>query len=166
VIGAGQQQQFRYFYEHSANYQDIPYYIKLLHKVRDEYGFNGYGNHFLPHDSAQTEWSSGKTRRMLMREQNLHITTVPRLKVIERVQVARSNLHRCWFKEDTCKNGLLALEASRSKYDESLKAFSSDEVHDWASHASAAFQYGHVGWAESYNKAHLQKQREYAKYRP
>ena len=166
VIGTGEAQQFRYFYEHSENYKDIPYYIELLHKIKNEFGFSGYGTHFLPHDSLQTEWSSGKTRRMLMREQGLNITPVPRLKVIERVQVARTNLHRCWFKEDTCRHGLLSLEASRSKYDEKLKAFSSEELHDWASHCSASFQYGHVGWLESYNKPKLQQQRTLAKFRP
>ena len=163
VIGTGQQQQFRYFYYHEANYKDIPYYIDLLDKIQKTYGFSRYGNHFLPHDVAQTEWSSGKTRRVLMREQGLHITTVPRLKVIERVQVARTNIHRCWFKEDTCKNGILALEASRAKYNESLKAFSSEEIHDYASHGSAAFQYGHVGWLDSYNKPKMLKQKEYAR---
>lgn len=166
VIGTGNEQQFRYFYYHEANYRDIPYYIELLHKVKNEYGFNGYLNHFLPHDVGHTEWSSGKTRRMLLLEQGLHITPVPRLKVIERVQVARTNLHRCWFKEDTCKNGLFALEASRCKYDDKLKAFSTEEIHDYASHGSAAFQYGHVGWLESYNKPKLMQQQQYAKYRP
>jgi len=163
VIGVGESQQFRYFHYHEANYKDIPYYIKLLHSVKETYGFSGYGHHFLPHDVAQTEWSSGKTRRILLLEQGLTITPVPRLRVIERVQVARNNLKRCWFKEDTCKNGLLALEASRAKYNESLKAFSSEEIHDYASHGSAAFQYGHVGWLDSYNKPKMLQQKEYAR---
>ena len=88
-------------------------------------------------------------------QKGLKVTLVPRLKVIERVQVARSNFHKCWFASKGCKNGLEALQVSRAKYDQNLKAFTSDEVHDWASHASAAFQYGHVGWLDSYNKPHL-----------
>ena len=159
-------QQFRYFYQHDENYKDISYYLALLAKVMKQYGFSSYGHHFLPHDASQTEWTSAKTRRVLLMEKGLKITQVPMLRVIERVQVARSNLAKCWFAENGCKNGLAALEASRAKYDEKLKAFSADEVHDWASHPSAAFQYGHVGWLDSYNKTQLNAQKEYAKYRP
>lgn len=166
VIGSGQAQEFRYFYQHDANYQDIPYYLALLDKIQKKYGFSNYGHHFLPHDVAHTEWSSAKTRRVLLLEKGLKITPVPMLKVIERVQVARSNLIKCWFDEKECKNGIEALEISRSKYDDKLKSFSNDEVHDWASHPSAAFQYGHVGWLDCYNKTQLNQQKQYAKYRP
>lgn len=166
VVGTGESQQFRYLYYHEANYQDIPYYLSLLKNVQARLGFSSYGHHFLPHDVNQVEWTSQKTRRVQLLEAGLRITPVPMLRVIERVQVARSNFDKCWFDETGCKNGLEALEVSRAKYDEKLKAFSSDEVHDWASHGSAGFQYGHVGWLDSYNKQGLVQQREYAKFRP
>ncbi len=166
VIGQGDGQQFRYFYCHEDTYKDIDFYIQLLYQIKSRYGFSGYGHHFLPHDASVTEWTSGKTRRMTLYQKGLHIVQVPMLRVIERVQVARSNLHRCWFSEPECKNGLEALEASRAKWDPKTKSFTADEVHDWSSHASAAFQYGHVGWLESYNKTQLQVQKDYAKLRP
>ena len=166
VLGSGDNQEFHYHFQYDANYQDIPHYVQLLAQVMKQFGFSRYGHHFLPHDVSVTEWGSQKTRRVQLMEKGIHVTPVPMLKVIERVQVARSNLSKCYFSESGCKNGLLALEASRAKYDEKLKAFSSDEVHDWASHASAAFQYGHVGWLDSYNKPHLAQQKQYAKYRP
>jgi len=137
-----------------------------LHKIKQELGFSTYGHHFLPHDAAITEWGSGKTRRVQLMQQGMHITQVPMLRVIERVQVARSNIDRCWFDETECKTGIAALEVSRAKYDDKLKAFTADELHDWASHYSAAFQYGHVGWLDSYNKPQLAQQRQYAKFRP
>lgn len=166
VIGKDKSQQFRYFKCHEKNYGDIDFYVQLLEKVKTEYGFSTYGHHFLPHDSAITEWGSGKTRRVQLMQKGLKIVQVPMLKVIERIQIARSNFDQCWFDETVCKNGLAALEVSRAKYDDKLKAFTADEVHDWSSHASAAFQYGHVGWLDSYNKPQLAKQREYAKLRP
>ncbi|MCW8457397.1 hypothetical protein OQJ16_07450 [Legionella pneumophila] len=166
VIGTGENQQFRYLYQHDENYKDIDYYLKLLAHIQKQYGFSTYGHHFLPHDVSQTEWTSGKTRLVTLLQKGLRVTQVPRLRVIERVQIARSNLNKCWFAEKTCKHGIEALETSRAKYDEKLKAFSADEVHDWASHPSAAFQYGHVGWLDSYNKTQLAQQREYAKYKP
>lgn len=166
VIGTGQQQQFNYFYQHDHNYGDVDYYMSLLFKIQKQYGFSGYGNHFLPHDVSQTEWTTGKTRRVTLAQKGLRIVPVPMMRVMERVQVARSAFDRCVFDEDGCRNGLEALANSRAKYDPITKAFSSDEVHDWASHGSAAFQYGHVGWLECYNKPMLAKQKEYAKLRP
>ena len=166
VVGVGKAQQFRYFKCHEKNYGDVEFYVKLLLDIQKEYGFSIYGNHFLPHDAAVTDWGVGKTRRVQLMQKGLKIVQVPSLRVIERVQVARSEFHKCWFDEEGCKNGLEALEVSRAKWDEKLKAFTADELHDWASHYSAAFQYGHVGWMDSYNKPQLMKQREYAKLRP
>lgn len=166
VIGQREQQQFRYFYQHDEHYRDIPYYIELLKSIMKKYGFSGYGHHFLPHDVSQTEWTTAKTRLVSLMEHGLKITRVPRLKVIERVQVARNNFSKCWFDIDGCSHGLEGLDVYRAKYDENLKAFTADEVHDWASHPATAFQYGHVGWLDSYNKPMLNKQKEYAKYRP
>lgn len=166
VLGTGKQSQFNYFLVNEKNYGDVEFYVELMKKVQKEYGFSRYGHHFLPHDSAITEWGSGKTRRVQLMQKGLNITPVPMLRVIERVQVARSNFDKCFFDEEGCKNGLEALAVSRAKWDANLKAFTADEVHDWSSHASAAFQYGHVGWSDTYNKPHLAKQREYAKLRP
>lgn len=166
VVGQGDVQQFRYFHCDESNYKDIDYYMGKLHELRAHYGFSGYGHHFLPHDTGNTEWTTAKTRRVTLLEKGLKVTMVPRLKVIERVQIARSNLGKCWFDEDSCRNGIEALEASRAKWDESARAFTSDEIHDWASHASAAFQYGHVGWLDAFNKPALARQKQYAKYRP
>ena len=166
VLGTGESQEFRYFDYHEANYQNIDYFLRVLTEKQKYHGFSSYGHHFLPHDVSQTEWTSGKTRLVILLQKGLKVTQVPRLRVIERVQIARSNLHKCIFVESACKNGIDALETSRAKYDEKLKAFSADEVHDWASHGSAAFQYGHVGWLDSYNKQALAQQKEYAKYRP
>lgn len=166
VVGTGENQQFRYIHLDESNYKDVDYYIRIMKEVMNRYGFSRYGHHFMPHDTSITEWSTGKTRRVTLMQKGLNIKLVPRLKVIERIQIARSNFYKCWFSKDSCKNGLEALAVSRAKYDESLKAFTNDEVHDWASHASAAFQYGHVGWLDSYNQPQLQKQKQYAKYRP
>lgn len=166
VIGTGDYQEFRYFHYYEISYKDSDHFIQYLAQIQKRFGFSHYGHHFLPHDVSQTEWTSGKTRLVTLMQKGLRIVQVPRLRVIERVQVARSQLHRCIFLEAECKNGIDALETSRAKFDEKLKAFSSDELHDWASHGSAGFQYGHVGWLDSYNKNKLQAQQQYAKYRP
>lgn len=165
VWGQGTGAQFRYFHQHDHNYGDVDYYINYLTKIKEQFGFLGYGHHFVPHDMSQTEYTSGKTRYVTFMQKGLPMTLVPRLRVIERVQVARSSFAQCWFDADECKHGLEALAVSRAHYDENTRALSADEVHDWASHASAAFQYGHVGWLDQHNQPRLQKQKEYARSR-
>lgn len=163
VAGIGAKAQFRYFYQHDKNYGDVEYYLRLLADIKLKYGFNKYGHHFMPHDINQVEYTSGKTRRVVFMQNGVNPTPVPMVRVIERVQIARSMFGQCIFDEVGCKNGLEALSVSRSNYNESTKSFSSDEVHDWASHASAGFQYGHVGWMDCYNKPMMVKQKEYAR---
>lgn len=154
---------FVYFYQHDKNYGSIDYYIELLEKVRQKFQFHKYGGHFLPHDVSVTEWTSGKTRHQVLRERGIKVVPVPRLKVMERVQVARSSFKHCIIDSDGCKNGLEALTVARSVWDEQRRSFTADEEHDWSSHPSAAFQYGLVGWYECYSKAHLQKIQGYAR---
>ena len=165
VVGSGSGAQFRYFYQHDHNYGDVPYYMKLLAEIKERYKFQGYGHHFVPHDISQTEYTTGKTRLVTFMQAGLPMTRVPMMRVMERVQIARSAFRQCVFDMDGCKHGIEALAVSRANYNESLRAFSSDEVHDWASHSSAAFQYGHVGWLDHYNKPMLAKQKEYARSR-
>jgi len=165
VIGVGSKAQFRYFYQHDHNYGSIEYYKTLLAKVMNDYGFQRYGHHFMPHDISHTEYTTGKTRYVSFMQAGIPVTPVPMCRVIERVQIARSNFHQCWFDAVGCKAGLEALSVSRAAYNETTRALSSDEVHDWASHASAGFQYGHVGWLDCYNKPALLKQKEYARAR-
>lgn len=163
VVGVGAQARFRYFYQHDKNYGDVDYYLKLLADIMAKYKFQKYGHHFMPHDVSHVEYTSGKTRRIVFMQSGVTPTPVPMVRVIERVQIARSNFAQCIFDEVGCKLGLDALAVSRSHYNENTKAFSADEVHDWASHASAAFQYGHVGWLDNYNKPAMMQQKAYAR---
>lgn len=165
VVGSGKSAQFRYFYQHDKNYGDLDYYVNLFGEVAKMFGFHQYGKHFIPHDISHVEYTSNKTRRLSFMEKGINPTPVPKLRVIERVECARMAFAQCWFATDGCKNGLEALSVSRSGYDANLRAFTSDEVHDWASHASAAFQYGHVGWMDTYNKPMLMQAKSYARSR-
>ncbi len=155
--------KFYYFYQHDHNYGSIDYYVQLLKDVAKRFGFVNYGAHFMPHDVANVEWSSGKTRLQQLRERGLPIRQVAKMRVIERVQVARSQFKHVIIDEEGCKSGLEALTIARSGYDANTRSFTSDEVHDWSSHPSAAFQYGHVGWLESFNNPELSKIRKYAR---
>lgn len=155
--------QFHYFHQFDKNYGSIDFYVDALEKVRIKYQFHKYGGHFLPHDVSVTEWQTGKTRFQALGERGLVIRPVPRMKVMERVQVARTMFKSCVFDSVNCKDGIEALSVARSVYDANLKTFVSDEMHDWSSHPSAAFQYGLVGWANSYAKPSLNKIKQYSR---
>jgi hypothetical protein len=156
---------FRYFYQHDHHYGDIDYYAQLLERIKIKLGFKVYSSHFMPHDVQQTEWAAGKTRNVQLIARGIRPTVVPRLKVIERVQCARHNFAKCVFDEVGCGTGLDALGVTRSKWNEKTQSFVGDEEHDWSSHPAAAFEYGHVGWMDSYNKPGLSKAKEYARLR-
>jgi len=149
--------KFVYFYQHDKNYGSLDYYVELLINIRNKFQFHSYGCHFLPHDVSNTEWTTGKTRHQALMERGLKIKPVPRLKVMERVQVARSAFKNIIIDAINCKTGLEALTVARSVWDENRRTFTADEEHDWSSHPSAAFQYGLVGWYDSYAKPELKR---------
>ena len=74
--------QFYYFHQYNKNYGSIEHYAKYLEDIRKKYGFRAYGKHFMPHDSATTEWGTGKSRRVQLMEGGINIHPVPRLRVI------------------------------------------------------------------------------------
>lgn len=156
--------KFHYFYQHDCTYGSIDTYLTLLQAIKEKFNFKGYEGHFMPHDVSTTEWTSGKTRIQTLREKGLRVIQVPKLRVIERVQVARSMFHQCVFDEDNCKTGIDALSVYRSNYNADLKEPGS-EVHDWASHPATAFQYGLVGWMNSHSKEQLHRVSGYGRMR-
>ena len=155
--------KFYYFYHHDKNYGSLEYYAQLMIEVGKKFGFVRYGGHFLPHDVKATEWTTGRSRLQSMTQSGWLIKPVPIMRVIERVQVARTQFKHCIIDSETCKVGLEALTMARSVWDENKRAFTADEEHDWTSHPSAAFQYGHVGWLDSYSKPELKKIQSYAR---
>lgn len=70
------------------------------------------------------------------------IRVVPATKKLDQINAARSVIPFCHFAKTACAEGLDGLSAWSFAYDEELKDFSKDPVHDWASHHGDAFAYG------------------------
>jgi hypothetical protein len=70
------------------------------------------------------------------------VRVVPQTKVLDRVNAARSLIQFCHFAKTSCAEGLDGLSAWSFTYDEELKDFSKEPLHDWASHHGDAFSYG------------------------
>jgi len=108
--------------------------------VRD----HGYdtGEAYLPHDAGTRELGS-----LVSYQDHLTKAGIVRSRVMPRttnlmgdVQMVRSFINRCWFDEDRCADGLVALGAYRVEMDEKLRTPKPRPVHDWASHGADAFR--------------------------
>lgn len=62
--------------------------------------------------------------------------------VAARVNAARTLIKKIAFHETRCERGIAALRAWSYAYDEKAKTFSSEPLHDWASHDGDGFSYG------------------------
>jgi len=101
-----------------------------------------YGAHILPHDVEVKELGTGITRMETLKNLGLRNPLIaPRLSVEEGINAVRLLLPRCWFDRQKCAQGLEALKQYRHEYDERLKIFRANPLHDWTSHAADAFRY-------------------------
>lgn len=99
-----------------------------------------YGKHWGPHDIEVREISSGKTRRQIAAGLGLTFDVTPKLNVDEGITATQLMFQRCWFDELNTKAGVLALTHYRRSYNQRLAVFTSEPVHDNASHGSDAFR--------------------------
>jgi hypothetical protein len=63
----------------------------------------------------------------------------------------RKVLGRSWIDPVRCERGLEALRQYRREYDERLKDWKKNPLHDWTSHAADALRYFALGFEESHN---------------
>lgn len=67
---------------------------------------------------------------------------VPQVRIVDRINAARSVAPRCRFARTRCAKGLQILRDWAFKYDEERKTFSREPDHNYASHGGDAFSYG------------------------
>ena len=117
----------------------IPEFVKMVRGKRYV-----YGQHFAPFDVRTTDVGTGYTRIAAAARLGLHFRQLPKLAVADRVDIARRVFPISVFDKQPTKDGWKALLNYRRQYNEDLKEYSNDEVHDWASHGGTAFTYGCV----------------------
>ena len=99
-----------------------------------------YGTHLWPHD-ARARDRAGITFEMQAREFNLTGLVLEQHGLIDGINKVRTTLPRMWFARENTKDGLKALAAYKKRWNNQLGGFTSDPVHDWASHASDSMRY-------------------------
>ena len=128
------------YYETSG--EGLAHYAQVLARKRDAPHRYNYSQHVLPHDVRVRDLSIGKTREDVLKALGITVAVAPDHKVADGIEAVRNLIPRCWFDELACKRGVEALFNYQRKYDDKLKAWRNEPLHDWSSHGSDAFRYG------------------------
>uniref|UniRef100_A0A6M3K7S1 Putative terminase n=1 Tax=viral metagenome TaxID=1070528 RepID=A0A6M3K7S1_9ZZZZ len=136
-------------------YEATGYGLEHYAKVLKEKNYV-YGNHWMPHDAAQREMSSGeiaKSKKEVAEDLGIRPVEIVRrarnmdIILMVHIPAVRNVMAQCWFDEEKCSRGLMALENYRSEYNEEKKVLSNRPTHDWSSHGSDAFRTFAVGYS-------------------
>jgi phage terminase large subunit len=142
------------YYE--ANGESLPHFANVL---KDK-GYT-YGEHWAPHDIQIKELSSGRSRLEAAAAHGIRFNVCPKVSVIDGIHAARLLFPRCYFDETNTQRGLDCLRHYRKRKNEALDEFTSQPVHDWASHGADAFRYLAVR-----HKTPVEEEAEAEPYRP
>lgn len=122
------------YYENSG--EGFPHYVKVL----AERGYV-YGRHYPPHDIAVRELGTGKSRKEVAASLGLKFENPEaKMDVADGIDAARLLLARCWFDETKTARLIECLRQYRKAYNTKLEVFTSQPVHNWASHGADAFR--------------------------
>jgi phage terminase large subunit len=74
---------------------------------------------------------------------------VPQSNVLDGINLTRRMLGRTWIDANRCQRGIEALRQYRREYDDRLKDWRKNPLHDWTSHAADALRTFACGYYES-----------------
>lgn len=122
------------YYEASG--ENIEHYCNVIHKR-----YHKYGKHYVPHDAANKLLAAGG-RSIVQQAYQLGVQmfVVASTSQQNAIEAARKTLEISWIDTKKCNNGIEALKQYQFEYNEDMKVFKSKPRHDWASHASDAFE--------------------------
>lgn len=133
------------YYENSG--VGLEHYAKVLGEKPYVYGEPRrprYG-HLLPHDAEARELGTGRSRTEVLKTLGVNGRAIPRQSVEDGIQAVRTIIPRCWFDAKNCSRGVEALRQYRQEWDEKLRSFKGNPLHDWTSHPADAFRTGAMG---------------------
>lgn len=130
------------YYENSG--EGLEHYTNYLDKWKYDNRVV-WGMHYVPHDMANREFTSGVDRLSAARELGFNMQICPRKAIEEGIQAVRSLLGHCTFDSQACDRGIKALDFYRKKWNESLKVYYDEPLHDQYSHGADAFRMLAIG---------------------
>lgn len=104
-----------------------------------------YASHNAPHDIAQRELGSGRSRLETAANLGIKFEIVPNIGLQDGIEATRSFLARCWFDKKNTERLRNALVSYHKTWDQKRKCFSDAPYHDWSSHFCDAMRYLSVG---------------------
>jgi phage terminase large subunit len=109
-----------------------------------------YGKHLVPHDAAARSGEDGRTRVQIASDLGFKFEVIPTntFGVDNGIEAVKGILPRFWFDEERTKNGVSSLRSYQHEWDEKLKIFKPNPLHDWASHGADALRTFAVGWKD------------------
>lgn len=122
------------FYE--KNKEGLEHYITVLESKP-----YSYGKHIAPHDIRVREFTSGLTRIEKARQLGVKFTIADDVSIVDGIEAVRSLFSKTWIDEVQCSGLIKALENYRQEYDAKRKVYSSQPLHNWASHACDGMRY-------------------------
>lgn len=142
VQRVGQEIHLIDYYENSG--EALNHYVKVM--AEKPYI---YGDDVLPHDAAQREFQSGKSRIDALKGLGRRPILQKASKIEDGIEAVRAILSKCWFDKAKCARGIEALRQYRKEAapEHLWRAKNEPEyrdrpVHDWASHGADAFRVG------------------------
>jgi len=130
------------YYENHG--EGLEHYLNWLTEWKAKH-YITWGNHFVPHDMQNREFTSGVDRISAARDFGYDMRVIPRKPIMEGIQAVRSTLSLCYFDATKCERGLKCLDFYRKKYNEALKVYYDEPLHDQWSNGADAFRYSCIG---------------------
>lgn len=91
-----------------------------------------YDRHHLPHDVAQRDWGSGRSRRDVLESLGVRpLVTGRQAPVADGINAVRMLLPRCRFDARACEAGLKALRGYRREWNDAAGTWRANPLHDW-----------------------------------
>lgn len=116
--------------------EGLDHYVAWLERT----GYR-FERHFLPHDANQGQLSAaGKTIAAQLRGRGMPVSVLPQLPVKAGISAARTLFPRVWFDQAACADGIDCLRRYRYEVDQQTGQYSSQPLHDDASHGADAFR--------------------------
>ena len=125
------------YYEKSG--VGLDHYAGILDDKRREHRWI-YARHFLPHDIAWREMSSGHSRVDTLRGLGIEPEIVRQHNVLDGINAVRRMLDRTFIDVKRCARGLEALRQYRREWDDRLKDWKASPLLDWSSHGADALR--------------------------
>ena len=127
------------YYENTG--KPLQHYVDVFDRRKRDSGYN-YGKLVLPHDANKREMVAGTTLSKSLKDLGYDIISLPREQNLDfGITNVINVLPRCYFDENKCEDGLEALQHYRREYNEELKIYMENPLHDWASHPADSFRY-------------------------